>query len=246
MDERDLLAEVSEPFCLPESSPPVKKNGSFPRITDSTGKPCSRANEKAKAKEVDDTISLTDILASAGPQDDLLDARKMCSDLAKVSMAEMYSEDPVPSFQERNAPVAGPSTHASALILDQPIKKPEQPMDDSTPEKIYTPHGWFRVSRMPYELFYPASTQASELAKSFTPEDGQVRCAEWRAGAEHGQWLSQIDEMMAENHQAAAEFRQMEAKLRNLMRRVGQDTPVAPPKIPEVKIIQASPESSLE
>ncbi|KAG6909188.1 hypothetical protein DXG01_001702 [Tephrocybe rancida] len=239
-----------------------------PRFTGNN--PCITLNACKESHGANDTFSITDVLVSAGTQDNLVDVRDTCGDLADVSMGDIYSDSPVPPFigkigsisdvckapvsvEECVVPVPGPSTHEDVIVVEEPAPGPRKSkqrkilgLNDDAPKEIYTAYGSIPLVKIPYELFSPASMRASEVASELLPEEGRVRCAEWRADVEQGQLILQAERMIEQNEKDAAEAYEAQAKLKSLMREQGMDVPVTPPRvsiqIPQVTISPASPE----
>ncbi|KAG6829175.1 hypothetical protein H0H92_005430 [Tricholoma furcatifolium] len=111
-------------------------------------------------------------------------------------------------------------------------------------ETIYTSKGALPISKLPYQLFSPASMKASELASALLSDDGRIKCHDWRIDVEDGRKLLEVDEMIEQHNKDFGELEEGRAKLKALMRELGANVPTTPPRAPEVKITPASPQST--
>ncbi|KAG6899283.1 hypothetical protein C0993_011668 [Termitomyces sp. T159_Od127] len=247
--------EISTPLIAPEG---LNVQAKCVLMTQQPGRvPLISVSAVDDSYGANDTFSLSDVLSSfPGEEDDLLNFQEMRDDLANNSMPRTHYSivlSPektanirvLPYAETRGASVAGPSTDNSINKFVSSSKKREHKRRRSD-EIIYTSSGPFPLAKMPYELFSPASMRASEVASSLLSDEARIRCADWRIEVDQGQQLLRVEQFAEEIEKDLVEFDKMQATLRSLMREHGLETVATPPRVPSVKITQASPESEPE
>ncbi|KAG6837133.1 hypothetical protein H0H93_014038 [Arthromyces matolae] len=128
-----------------------------------------------------------------------------------------------------------------ASFEEEPVFETEDPTAFFTRRPVPTCHeSYFHLWGAEQKETFPQEIRASDMAsQSSTPSQEHARCKR----TAHEQEILRIEELQAKNDEDLAELDRQYAKLKALQLELRAKLPATPPRIPELNLIEASPES---